>query len=294
MESLRTLSSEIILSRTRAIATDERRITVELLQYLREIEARQLFADLGYPSLFEFLVRELRFSESAAYRRSQAMRLLKDVPELGEKIESGAINLSNAAKVQSTLRKSSAEEKRQLMARLEGKSVREADRELAALAPRSAREFTRWLNSEEVQLTFSLERPTFQNLHELQSLRSHKHPPSSYRGIVHDLVELGQKEWNPLRCTVSSAPQKRCDKENTSPSHVPESIRREVWIRDQGACTYQDPGTGKRCGSKTYVQLDHIHPLALGGKHELSNLRLLCGTHNRARARKTFGSPPSG
>src|SRR5690349_18064623 len=82
------------------LVREERRITLALIETLREIESRMIFAELGYGSLFEFAVRHLGLSEGAAQRRIQAMRLVKSVPEAQVQLESGSLSLSNAAKVQ--------------------------------------------------------------------------------------------------------------------------------------------------------------------------------------------------
>ena len=71
--SLRKISDEMLWSQTASLAERERRITLELLAHFREIEARGLHLDRGYPSLYEYAVRELKLSEGAAYRRVQAM-----------------------------------------------------------------------------------------------------------------------------------------------------------------------------------------------------------------------------
>lgn len=36
----------------------------------------------------------------------------------------------------------------------------------------------------------------------------------------------------------------------------------------------------KRCESRYRLQIDHIKPIALGGKTEIKNLRHLCQAHN--------------
>ena len=71
---------------------------------------------------------------------------------------------------------------------------------------------------------------------------------------------------------------------------IPAELRRFVWRRDEGICTFVDPETGQRCGSRHLLQIDHIQPFAMGGTSSADNLRLLCGAHNRHRARKSFGS----
>ena len=64
---------------------------------------------------------------------------------------------------------------------------------------------------------------------------------------------------------------------------VPAVIKRAVWERDQGRCSYVDPTTGRRCSSRHLLQIDHIRPWARGGSAQLDNLRLLCHAHHRHR-----------
>lgn len=65
---------------------------------------------------------------------------------------------------------------------------------------------------------------------------------------------------------------------------------RVLVIREANAeCTFKDPKTGKVCGSRFQVQVDHITPKALGGDDEAKNLRLLCRQHNLLMAEKALG-----
>ena len=50
--------------------------------------------------------------------------------------------------------------------------------------------------------------------------------------------------------------------------YIPAAVRREVWRRDGGCCSYVDPHSGRRCGSRFLLELDHIVPFALGGSAE--------------------------
>ena len=65
--------------------------------------------------------------------------------------------------------------------------------------------------------------------------------------------------------------------------YIPVAVRREVWRRDQGCCSYVDRHSGRRCGSRYRLEIDHVVPFALGGATELSNLRLRCSAHHRLR-----------
>ena len=66
--------------------------------------------------------------------------------------------------------------------------------------------------------------------------------------------------------------------------YIPAAVRREVWRRDQGCCSYVDRHSGRRCGSRYRLEIDHIVPFALGGDAQPANLRLRCKAHHRYRA----------
>lgn len=69
--------------------------------------------------------------------------------------------------------------------------------------------------------------------------------------------------------------------------HIPADLERAVWTRDV-SCRWQFEN-GRMCESTYQCQLDHIHPVALGGLTVLSNLRLLCRPHNLEAERQAFG-----
>ncbi len=64
---------------------------------------------------------------------------------------------------------------------------------------------------------------------------------------------------------------------------IPAAVKRQVWERDGGCCSYVDRRSGRRCGSRHVVQMDHVLPFALGGSADPGNLRLLCAAHHRHR-----------
>ena len=64
---------------------------------------------------------------------------------------------------------------------------------------------------------------------------------------------------------------------------IPAAVRRQVWQRDGGRCSYVDRQTGRRCSSRHLIEIDHIMPYALGGGADPENLRLVCRAHHRLR-----------
>ena len=85
-----------------------------------------------------------------------------------------------------------------------------------------------------------------------------------------------------------AAPQRKRAPGPGGSRYIPAEVKRLVWARDQGRCSYVNPKTGRRCGSRYMIQMDHIKPYSLGGLSTKENMRLLCAGHNRFRARQTF------
>jgi len=69
---------------------------------------------------------------------------------------------------------------------------------------------------------------------------------------------------------------------------LPRAVRREVFARDGEQCSFVSEA-GVRCDARSFLEIDHIHPKALGGEDSAVNTRLLCATHNRLAAERVFG-----
>jgi 5-methylcytosine-specific restriction endonuclease McrA len=74
----------------------------------------------------------------------------------------------------------------------------------------------------------------------------------------------------------------------TQSRHIPDEVRDAVFVRDGAQCTFV-AADGTRCQSRRGLQVDHINPFANRGDRDLSNLRLLCGGHNRLGAERSMG-----
>ncbi len=91
---------------------------------------------------------------------------------------------------------------------------------------------------------------------------------------------------------LSSIPQEQVapsDERKRSPARlhrgtIPRAVRRAVFER----CTFVGVD-GRRCSVRTFLELDHVQPHALGGANTVGNLRVLCRAHNRLFAERAFG-----
>ena len=132
---LQDLTDKELISQTKTLVNEERRVLTEILNHLSEINRRKLFSDFGCQSLFEYCTRELGYSAGQASRRIGAIRVIADIPEVEDKIESGDLSLSNVAQAQSFFRESAkakkpipTSEKKELLKSLENTSTREAQK----------------------------------------------------------------------------------------------------------------------------------------------------------------------
>ncbi|MDB5212750.1 MAG: hypothetical protein JWO86_677 [Myxococcaceae bacterium] len=145
-----------------------------------------------------------------------------------------------------------------------------------------------------VQLTASAE--LREKLERARDLMSHANRSGDLAVVVEKALDLlldhleKQRLGKVTRPTRHAGATPRVDRPRTSRarSAIPRAVRREVFERDGGTCTFVDT-EGRRCPSRAHLELDHILSRALGGSDEASNLRVRCRAHNRLHAEEVFG-----
>ncbi|HET9554685.1 MAG TPA: HNH endonuclease, partial [Anaeromyxobacteraceae bacterium] len=129
------LDATALAHRLAELAADDRSVQVELLIHLAEYDRREAWLAAGYGSLWEFCRRALHLREGAAWRRIQAMRVLRRVPELAEPLRDGRLCLTTVALLDPLLTEANAAE---LVQRAAYKSKAEVEALVVSLKPRSA------------------------------------------------------------------------------------------------------------------------------------------------------------
>ena len=94
------LSDDRLLERTKELSGIEHHLEVVVIDHLREIQKRRLYLRRGFSILFDYAVRELGYSDAAAWRRIKAMRLCADVDGVRERLQNGSMTLNAAAQLQ--------------------------------------------------------------------------------------------------------------------------------------------------------------------------------------------------
>jgi len=69
--------------------------------------------------------------------------------------------------------------------------------------------------------------------------------------------------------------------------HVPAAVRRAVWARDEGRCTFI--GSHGRCTETGRLEFHHLIPYARGGPTSVANLAVRCRAHNAFEGEREFG-----
>lgn len=133
-ESSRSIRARQILAEADQIVAQDRKLTLQLLRALHEIELNKFYLELGYGSMFDYCTRHLKFSEWSAVRRIRTARCMAKYPCLAELLDSGEVNPSTVAAVYKHLRPENADA---MIEGIRGKSSREVDRFVAALQPLS-------------------------------------------------------------------------------------------------------------------------------------------------------------
>lgn len=274
---LSLLSDKELLISAKSLVKEENRVRTQLLHHLKEIEARRLFVDLGYSSLFSYAVQELGYSESAAYRRILAARMLKDVPEIGTKVEMGDLSLSNISLATSFFKENSIEEtrkKKKVLEQLEGKSRKEAQKVLLQLGGKQAPGRIEEIKRDSVKshiLKFSVSEDVLEKYEELKGLLAHTSKTglcSIFEFAVTTSIEQLKKKKFKL-----SPKKEKYSMEKTSTRYIPAGVRRAVFEKSGGR--------RENCGSNYKLEYDHIKPFSFGGETSEKNLRLLCFSCNQ-------------
>jgi hypothetical protein len=96
---------------------------------------------------------------------------------------------------------------------------------------------------------------------------SHSHPGANLEAVLEAGLDLLLGARDRKRGLVKK-PRTARPAPSARPRHVPASVRREVFTRDEGKCQWS-LSSGGVCGSTRRLQLDHIVPIAHGGTSTL-------------------------
>jgi hypothetical protein len=172
----------------------------------------------------------------------------------------------------------------------QGEAGADATQSVAAGAPvRSwSRPVVAPLSGETFKVQFTAGRELRDKLLEAQALLRHRVPNGDLASIVEKAVDLLIASVKKERFGVVRTPRRLPLLSQSDSRHIPDAIKRAVYQRDGGRCTFVDD-RGRRCESTDCLEFDHVDGFARTGVHDVDSIRLLCRAHNQHAADKMYG-----
>ena len=292
LKNLSHLSDESLVNELKNLRARENHALAEIILYLSELDSRKYYRDLGYSSLFTYCTAALGYSESAAYRRIQAARILRTNPEIYSKVRNGEISLSAIAEVSKVKEEAPRNE---LLKQAEGKSKKEVElltvkyqpqvrpkketiKPKRLLSPSEPSLFTSNPEPEAYTITIEVDKEFMELLNEAKELGGHKPASEVFRSTLKEYISRRKT----IKRSVSSRPSTKKSR------FIPKSVKVAVRERDNHQCSFVSQD-GVRCTERHGLQFDHKVPYSAGGSSDFNNLRLLCRAHNMLMAERVFG-----
>ncbi len=287
--SLHHLSHNDLIANFSDLVQKERKITAQVLACIAEIDRRRLYLEKGYSSLFDFLVRDYGYSPGAAMRRVDGARLLRELPEVKEKIERGTLTLSQANQIQraaremkKTERALSTEEKQELILQVEHASKKETEKILAErlnlpVMPIQKETLHR---DASVTLTMTFSAEQIEMLEQVRSMVSHAVNSQNWSELCVYLAKKELARRTNMRATNIATPSNSNVAATVKKRGALPARARKMLLNPAARCQYKNH-KGEQCHSSRYLQIDHIQSISSGGSNDIKNLQVLCGAHNR-------------
>jgi len=327
--SLGSLSDECLLRQFGRLVRMDTEQAAELLRYVAEIDARELWAKYGHPSMFDFCVVRFHMSESTAGKRIGAARAARRFPVLFDMVARADIHLSGIVRLKPYL---TSDNHQRVLAEATHKTMKELDHLIARLAPRPdvpsrvqilpRRGTAASPSSEPTLFTPESSRPT--STAEPPPLPPPRAPdptplaPRRYKLVVtmseetnHTLERLQGllshqiPDGDPaaivargLDLLLSQTLKKKAAITDNPRASVPQSSgrSRSIPAHVRREVHERDGGRcafvgadGRRCNETRGVELAHLHPWAKGGEHSVDNVSLRCRAHNVYEANRDYG-----
>jgi hypothetical protein len=143
------------------------------------------------------------------------------------------------------------------------------------------------VEDERYLLQVTIDKSTREKLRYAQALLSHSLPGGDIAQVLDRALGalILQLEKRKFGSTARPGPARPSARKR----HIAADVRREVWVRDQGRCTFVSTA-GRRCNERRFLEFDHVEPVARGGRATVDGMRLRCRAHNQYEAERAFGA----
>ena len=137
-------------------------------------------------------------------------------------------------------------------------------------------------------LQLAIGQRTHDKLKYAQDLLSHQVPSGDLAEVLERVLELAIPQLEKRKFAATQKPRQSAPRTSSNPRHIPAHVKRAVWKRDGGRCTFVSE-SGRRCPARTRLEFDHLDEVARRGQASVGGIRLRCQAHNQYGAERTFG-----
>ena len=129
-------------------------------------------------------------------------------------------------------------------------------------------------------MRMTIRQGTHDKLRYAQELLSHQVPAGDLAALLDQLLDIAIPRLEQRKFAATEQPRsggrpragertqklRRPGAPRATPAtrHVPADVRRAVWERDQGQCTFVSE-SGRRCSARRRIEFDHVQEVARGG-----------------------------
>jgi hypothetical protein len=313
--NLSSVSDDELLRRLTDLLSQSRRVEIDLIDNIAEVDQRRLYLAQACSSMFAYCVEVLRLSEPEAYLRIAVGRAARRFPAIRAMLADGRLHLSGVALLAPHLTEENCD---QVLPRAANRTKRQIEELIAALAPKPdtpptirklptppapARPQLRPdevrvsppvvpppprpepLAPERFKITFTASGELKDKLERLQTLTGEDLAAVIEAAVTDKLEKLEAK-----RFAETKKARKNLTETDTSAKsrYMPAAVRRTVWKRDGQQCTFEDEN-GRRCKERHRLEFHHDDPYGFGGDHDPARIRLMCRQHNLFLAERDYG-----
>lgn len=240
------------------------------------LTAVRLLAPHLTPDNCDRVVKSAEFQGTRAIEKLVAhLRPQPPVPSVVRKLPGPAVAAEEAAPTLLVVADTAAEPRAQVSA----VAVPIPDSHRPVVKPLSAAHY-------KVQITFSAE--AHEKLRRAQALLRHQIPGGDPAQVLERGLDALLERLLKQKAADTDRPRKACRPSAPVSRHIPASVKREVWKRDDARCVFEAPD-GRRCSETSFLEYHHVVPYARGGKATVENIELRCRAHNLFDAEREFG-----
>jgi hypothetical protein len=141
------------------------------------------------------------------------------------------------------------------------------------------------LSAEKFALQLTIGEETRSKLLRAQALLRHQVPSGDLAEVLDLALDALLEKVEARKFGRVKAP--RVAKQSRSKRYVPRAARRQAVARDGARCSFVAED-GRRCEETGFLELDHVVPVAKGGRAS-DGVRILCRSHNHYEAERILG-----